>query len=252
VSARDVMRAVVMIVTSVGIGGGCLGAGGARCTIASDCEAGLVCSLEGVCATVAEVAASFDTRQAVDVITRDTSDTSEAEGDVAGCREVVGVFAAGQAPCPTAAEVRVVTGIALADSGHGLAQLASVANQVIADGFDKGEISLALHVDGELRAGCPASLAWMRGAADRHADCTAEFTDAMPFEIPNLVATRVEEASLDPATGRVTGLIDKAALIASMDPALRDVAEQLIVLDVDTDGDQVADMASAILDLTFE
>jgi hypothetical protein len=36
-----------------------------------------------------------------------------------------------------------------------------------------------------------------------------------------------------------------------MEPALRDVAERLIVLDVDTDGDQIPDRASAILDLTF-
>jgi len=230
----------------------CTQPAGEPCKVASDCDPGLVCGLDGICASFAVVNASFDTRATVDVITLDTAGAAETLApDGEGCRPVAGVFEPGTAPCEDAAEVRVVTGIVIASEGHGLAMLAGVANQVIADGFDKGEIPLALHIDGELRAGCATSLAWVRDAADLNADCTPVFSDAMPFEIPNLVSTKVERAVLDPVSGRLTGLIDKADLIASMDPALRDVAEQLIVLDVDTDGDQIADRASAIMDLSF-
>lgn len=249
------MRAVLVALSSslaVMVAGACTQPAGEPCKVASDCDPGLVCGLDGICATFAAVNASFDTRATVDVITLDTADATEtAAPDGEGCRAVAGVFEPGAAPCEEAAEVRVVTGIAIASEGHGLAMLAGVANQVIADGFEKGEIPLALHIDGELRAGCEARLAWIRGPEDRNADCTPVFSDAMPFEIPNLVSTKVERAVLDPLSGRLTGLIDKADLIASMDPALRDVAEQLIVLDVDTDGDQIADRASAIMDLAF-
>ena len=118
-------------------------------------------------------------------------------------------------------------------------------------GFDDGSLTLELWIDGSLAAGCARVLAWMRGPEDRNADCTAVFSDAMPFVIPGLVTTSVDHAQLDPETLVLTGLVDKAKLIESMAPELRDVAEQLITLDVDTDGDEVADMASAVIQITL-
>lgn len=244
------MRAVLSIAVGAPLIA-CGSAAGDPCTISTDCEPGLICSLEGVCATYEAVSASFDSTATVDVITPDTAPPRETVADAGGCRAVEGVFEASEPPCGEAAEVRTVTGIALAEEGHGLAGLASVANQVIENSFEAGEITLALHVDGELRDGCAASLAWIRTPEDRDADCTAVFSTSMPFDIPNLVSTSVDDAVLDPNTNRLTGIVDKAALIESMEPALRDVAERLIVLDVDTDGDQVPDKASAILDIGF-
>ncbi|MCA9517441.1 MAG: hypothetical protein KC635_21015 [Myxococcales bacterium] len=229
---------------------GCLRSDGESCRVDSDCGGGAICALDNVCRTVAAVEASLDTRQAVDVVTYDTVDTQGATGDATGCEPVAGVFDAATGACPEPTTKRTVTAIVIAQEG-GLAGLAEVANQVIANGFDDGSLTLELWIDGSLAAGCARVLAWMRGPEDRNADCTAVFSDAMPFVIPGLVTTSVDHAQLDPETLVLTGLVDKAKLIESMAPELRDVAEQLITLDVDTDGDEVADMASAVIQITL-
>jgi len=190
--------------------------------------------------------------QDVDVVTFDTAKPdSVADTNGSGCAAIAGVFAAGSAPCPVAPDVRQVTGLVIQDHDNGLAQLAGVANQVLANGFGNGDITLSLHIDGTFQAGCSYALAWVRTAADIHADCTPEFGDSMPLDIPGLVSTSVDYATLNPDTHVLTGLVDKQKLLLALDPALRDVADQLIVEDVDTDGDHVPDKASAIIAVQF-
>lgn len=245
-SATRTMLAVAVVALAGGAAG-CLRDGGERCQVDSDCGGGAICALDGVCRTVAAVEASLDTRQAVDVVAYDTVDTQGATGDTAGCAPVAGVFEATSGACAAPTRKRRVTGLIIASEGNGLAGLAGVANQVLANTFEDGTLTLELWVDGELTPACAHVIAWMRGPDDRNADCTAAFRDTMPLVIPELVTTSVEHAHLDPETLIVTGLVDKAKLLASMAPELRDVADSLITLDVDTDGDQVADMASAII-----
>jgi len=233
---------------------GCPESAGGACRLDSDCEGGLVCAFDGVCRTFAAVQASFDTVQAVDVVAFDTvkADTTATDDANGACAPVLGVFAAGSAPCPAAATILPVTGLVIAEEGNGLARLAAVANAVLADGFDQGTITLALHVDGTLAAGCTADLAWIRSAEDRHADCTPVFgADRMPLDIPSLVSTSVDFAVLDPETHILTGLVDKQALLLTLDESIRPVADGLIDEDVDTDGDDVPDKSSAIIQVLF-
>ncbi|PIE18403.1 MAG: hypothetical protein CSA66_04790 [Proteobacteria bacterium] len=248
-------RALLAASAAALLGACALGGEGAGCRVDSDCEAGLLCAPAGTCQSEAAVAASLErpgAADAVDVVSfTDTAATGGAGGDVTGCAPLAGVFEASQARCREPRVKLTVTGLVVLDSGAGLAQLATVANPVIAAGYDEGTLAMALWVDGEYAPGCPHALAWMRGQADRAADCTAVFSDSMPFEVPNLVSTAIEQAHLDPETNILRGLVDKAALLASMDEVLRDVADSLIVLDVDTDGDEVPDRASAHLEILF-
>jgi len=243
-SAR-VLTAATALIGAIALAG-CLAERGGPCQIDSDCQRGLVCGLDLHCQPLSVVRDSLDTRAPVDVVIRDTAgDTTPLDAE--GCAPVEGVFEASEPPCPAAASVRQVTGLTLASEGHGLAPLAQIANQVIAVGFDEGDIALALHVDGQLSPGCPAVLAWVATQDDILGDCTARYVGRMPFVIPNLVSTVVEDAVLDPATLVLTGLIDKQALLESMDENLRDVADNLIIEDTDTTGDGSPDKASAII-----
>ena len=231
----------------------CPEAEGGPCRLDSDCEGGLVCAFDGLCQRFAAVQASFDTVQPVDVTSFDTTpaDTAGAP-DASGCAPVANVFAAGAAPCPAAAEVRAVSGLVIAEEGNGLARLAAVANQVLANGFDQGDIAMALHLDGTLAPGCAVDFAWVRTPDDLAADCTPRFgKDRMPLDIPGLVSTSVDFATLDPETHVLTGLVDKQKLLARLDESIRAVADSLIDEDVDTDGDQVPDKSSAIIQVLF-
>jgi hypothetical protein len=213
---------------------------------------GLVCALDGVCRTRVEVEESFVITSDVEVITVDSEVAGEAEvGDVAGCTPVSGAFEAATAPCPAAPEVRVVKNLQLATEGHGLAQLAGVANQVLDNAYESGEAKLELRIDGSLDAGCTNILAWVRDERDVGADCVPLHTGTMPFEVPNLVEGVVEAAVFDQSTNLVHGRVDKETLIASLAPELQSVAQNLITEDVDIDGDSVPDRASVILELTF-
>ncbi|TNF37015.1 MAG: hypothetical protein EP329_04245 [Deltaproteobacteria bacterium] len=236
-----------------GSAGGCLEEAGQTCRLDSDCQAGLLCDLDGVCRAYTVVKASYDVVEDVEVTGCDTGGAADTvAADTAGCAAVAGVFEAGSAPCPEAATVRQVTALVIQDHDNGLADLAAVANQVLANGFSEGTITLALHVDGELTTGCPRTVAWIRGADDRNADCTPVFSDAMPLDIPNLVSTKVDGASVvqvDENTLTLRGLVDEQALLDSLDEALRDVADQLVVSDTDTDCDGSPDHASAVIEV---
>lgn len=224
---------------------------GHSCVLDSDCESGLVCSLDGVCTTFEAIAAAFDATPEITPLDGDTSNTSDVEAVTGTCTDMSGVFDAAIGACPEPARKLVVTAMVIDKDGNGLGPLAAVANSVIANGFRNGDITLALWVDGTFESGCDYASAWVRGPDDIHVDCTPVFSDEMPFEIPGLVSTKIEDAVIDPETGLVTGLVDKPALLLSIDEALRDVAENLIIEDVDTDGDQVPDRASVRMFVTF-
>ncbi|PKN57894.1 MAG: hypothetical protein CVU56_08685 [Deltaproteobacteria bacterium HGW-Deltaproteobacteria-14] len=237
------------LVAVLGLGlGGCPEDAGGTCRLDSDCAAGLVCDLDRVCRAYEAVKASFDVVQDVEVVGCDTGAPADTvAADTSGCAAIAGVFEAGAAPCPAAGTVREVTGLVIQDHDNGLADLASVANQVLANGFGAGDITLALHVDGSFEFGCPHVLAWVRSADDVNADCTPVFSGTMPLDIPNLVSTEVQRATLDPETLVLRGLVDKQALLLALDEALRGVTDQLVTEDTDTDCDGDPDMASAII-----
>lgn len=239
------------LVAALGLGlGGCPEDAGGTCRLDSDCAAGLVCDLDGVCRAYEAVKASFDVVQDVEVVGCDTgAPTDTVAADTSGCAAIAGVFEAGTAPCPAAGTIRQVTGLVIQDHDNGLADLASVANQVLANGFSQGDITLALHVDGSFEFGCPHVIAWVRSPADVNADCTPVFADTMPLDIPNLVSTEVQRSTLDPETLVLRGLVDKQALLLALDEALRDVADALVTEDTDTDCDGAPDMASAVIQI---
>ncbi len=140
----------------------------------------------------------------------------------------------------------------VAPSGHGAATVAEIGNSIIQAGFDEGQIPLAMWVDGSFEDGCEWGIAWIRDDADILDDCTAKFTDTMPFSIPQLVDATIYNAVFDPSTNRVTGILNREELLASIDPSIRETAGNFFINDVDTDGDGTLDHTSIILELTFE
>ena len=63
----------------------------------------------------------------------------------------------------------------------------------------------------------------IRDDADILDDCTAKFTDTMPFSIPQLVDATIYNVAFDPSTN-VTGILNREELLASIDPSIRETA----------------------------
>lgn len=235
---------------------GCLAGEGDSCRLDSDCSPGFLCGLGGACETFGAVQAHL-----ADVGTQPPSDTSSG-GDGAdaaplvdtantGCTKPAGVFEPGTGVCVDPALKRKVVMLQLAESGHAAANLGALGNGMIASGFEDQSISLELWVDGSLEVGCERTVAWIRTADDRLADCSVVFSQNMPFAIPELVEAIIYDAVFDPATQRVSGLLNKAEMLASMDAVIRETAGNLIAEDVDIDDDGVNDRTSVIVELTF-
>lgn len=232
---------------------GCLGASGETCRIDSDCGSGLVCSLERQCtayAVLAEQLAHPTTPDVSETVGGDdasevSSETAtETETDAGQCTPPSGTW-----PCAGPVAKRKVTNLVLADSGHGMARLADLANPIIESNFNDEKITLDLWIDGTLAAGCNATFAWVRNAADIGGapECLPTFVETMPFDVPGLVSATVYQAVLEPGTLVLTGLVNRDELVASMDPALQETAAGLIDVDVDTDHDGTNDRTSIIL-----
>lgn len=236
-------------------GAGCLGAAGQTCTIDSDCDSGLVCSLHGVCTAYAAMQEELAHPTAPDASdttggNADAADSTPAElgPDASPCTPPLGHWT-----CGGPANKRTVTNLVLAPSGHGMARLSDLANPIIESNFNDAKIALELWIDGTLGAGCDAPLAWVRTPDDVSAspECLPAFVGKMPFDVPGLVSAIVYQATLDPQTLVLTGLVNRDELIASMAPALRDTATGLIDVDVDTDHDGTPDRTSIILTVTL-
>ena len=243
----------------------CTVAHGETCQIDSDCDPGSLCSLDGLCETYDEVAANLEaiggyvasSGSSKDVVSEPDTTSSEetTPTDQTGpCTAAYGaIFTEASAkPCSEPSTKRVVTLLQIAEAGHGAVNAAGVGNGIIESGFEAGQVPLSMWVDGTMNDGCDWGIAWMRDEADRLDDCTATFTDTMPFSIPGILEAVIYEAEFDPKTNRVTGLIDKAEVLANLDESFRDVATKLFENDVDSDGDGVMDRTSVILELTFE
>ena len=130
-----------------------------------------------------------------------------------------------------------------------MARLSDLANPIIESNFNDEKITLDLWIDGTLAAGCSATFAWVRNAADVGGapECLPEFVETMPFDVPGLVSTTVYQAVLEPETLYLTGLVNREELVASMAPALQETATGLIDVDVDTDHDGTNDRTSIIM-----
>ena len=249
------MRSLSLLLILLGILGlgGCTVDQGKSCEIDSDCAPGTLCSLEGTCETFETVADIL--AHAGNSISTDAG-ALEAKGwdclEEGECTARKAVFESSTETCLEPAEKRVVSLLAIAETGHAAANLGTLGNGIIASGFEDGTIHLELWVDGDFGPGCEYTVAWMRSDDDRKADCTAVFTDTMPFSIPELVQATVYEAQFDPCANTVSGLLNKAEILASMDEAIRETAGNLIDEDVDSDGDGVNDRTTVILELTFE
>ena len=226
------------------------------CRLDSDCEAGLICHL-GVCATpgaVADALANAGANYTEDASATEASALAEvaasADADQVECKPPSGVFdVAGAAPCPEPVSKRPVTSIEIVKEG-GLTNLADLANPLIVNKIADGTIAVALWVDGTLAPGCTWKHAWIAG--DGHGisgDCTAKHTTTFPMPVPlgDVGIAVVEGAVYDPVTGVLTGLVDKEQLLEQVPEGLKETASKLVVEDVDTDGDQTPDRASATL-----
>lgn len=253
---------------------GCLAEQGEKCRIDSECEPGLVCGLQNTCQTFQQVYQYFHPPKP-DVVFSDTDgggqpdapdiDTpppdegaadngtpiDDAGPDGGGCPGPTEFFGPHDPPCPEPPEKRVVTGMTIAAEGHGAAGLAFVANGMLEEYFLQDKIYFEMWVDGTFEQGCSWQLGWWRRAEDRNADCSLIYTDIFPFEIPDLVVVKIYEAVVDPDTLVLTGYLDEQEMIDSMDPSMHEAADQMIELDLDTDGDQVPDKATIILTLSF-
>lgn len=245
---------------------GCLAEVGETCALNSDCEAGLICGLDGVCATPAAVqdALNLPPTGAPDVAeTPDAPPPAEtvgadAGGDIAApeCAASAGIFEAQSAgaTCAEPAQKLVVNHLAIVASPSGLGKIADLANPVVAEGFETGSSSLEAWVDGTWSPDCVSTVAWVTGPEDRNDDCTADYAEVFAFRIPAPIGdgiVQVEQPVYDIAAGQITGVVQEAVLLAAIADSLEQTADDIVEPDLDTDGDQVPDMLSVTLSIGF-
>ncbi|MCB9729050.1 MAG: hypothetical protein H6746_11290 [Deltaproteobacteria bacterium] len=233
----------------------CLSDKGERCAIDSDCSSGYACSPEGLCVTFEQLLESFSLKHGKpkDVIT--TKDTVVADSPEVGpdgdggatCKEPRGIFEPGAGPCLEPDQKIKVVGLCIAPSGHGTEGLAAVGNPILADQFSNDTFKLEAWIDGELGPGCHPTIRWLRDPSERKADCSVVHGDNVPIEVIGIIELFVESPVYDPVTHILTGIIDEDALLEAIDPAIKQIADNFIEKDVDTDGDSVPDKASVIV-----
>ena len=218
---------------------GCRAADGDTCTLDSDCQAGLVCArVEGGGRCLAPAAAlqaaalsSADAGSGATAGGADAAAGGETTGQPVGatcavwsqpttCEPPAGVFDAGAAPCAVPPVRCRATGLDLLAEG-GVAGLANAANLVLPE--KTTEIALGLMADGTVAPGCSPVLAWTIAGDGRNADCTPKFTDEVPFTIPGLVSFHIREASFDPASSVLSGVVSTQELLGSLLPSLRQI-----------------------------
>lgn len=258
-STRWVVGSGLSLALSLGVAfTGCANPEDAPCELDSDCEGGLLCGPESLCATPETVKAWYAAPPVHDTGTPVVTDTGPPKDsgppqDISAdaCQGPSGVFDAG-APCREPTQKKLVTAMLIAPSGHGLARVAQLGNPLIEDAILTGGLKIELWIDGEFNALCGPVLAWIGAPEDRRADCTAVHTDTFPFMLPDLMAADIRDASLDFATGVLTGWVDQQELLDSISPALRDTAASLLDLDLDKNNDGTPDAASVILNLTLQ
>jgi hypothetical protein len=122
---------------------GCGSDSGSECTIDSDCQDGLICSLTGTCMTPTEVAASL-------LKVDGTECTGAVECQSGSCKD--GVCRPPDFCTPSG--IRKVTSVIIDAEDNGIAKLAALANPVIADGIADGSIALELWMFSEITAVC--------------------------------------------------------------------------------------------------
>jgi hypothetical protein len=247
---------------------GCAATEGQSCRLSSDCSGGLVCS-DALCVTPEalrsamnpDVVAGADSGGSDVVVPR--SDAAPVAvthpcGDqpyqvqVLDCAPAQGVFDSEAAPCMEPASKHRVRSVVIDNTG-GLGPLATVANSYIASEIagDDPSINIELWRDGTLALNCPGPHAWVTRTEDIGEDCTATYQGRFPITIIGGAVAVVEGALFDLTTGKVTGTVDRQALVDQLPAGLQPVAQDLIVLDVDTDGDGTMDRASASLTVCF-
>lgn len=236
----------------------CLADRAATCAIDSDCSQGFACSPDKICVDFAGLLESF-TLHKPDKPVKDTSDLPDAAADVPNetgdtgptCKQPRGIFDPGTAPCGEPDQKLQVTSVCIAPSGHGTAGLAAVGNPILENQFAEGTFHLEAWIDGELGNGCNPTIRWIRALTDRRADCTIVHGDTMPIEVIGVIELFVQDPKFNPATGVMTGLIDEDAILAAINPAIKDIADSFMDKDTDTDGDGVDDKASVIVTIQF-
>ncbi|MEZ4268134.1 MAG: hypothetical protein R3F39_17350 [Myxococcota bacterium] len=236
----------------------CLADRADSCNIDSDCSQGFACSPDKVCVDFAGLLESFTLKKPPKPV-KDAVTTADAVPDSATdsgdsgptCKVPRGIFEPGAAPCGEPDEKLTVTSVCIAPSGHGTEGLAAVGNPILAGQFFDGTFTLEAWIDGELGNGCNPTIRWIRAPTDRLADCTIVHGDTMPIEVIGVIELFVQEPKFNPATGVMTGLVDEDAILAAINPAIKDIADNFIEKDVDTNNDGVDDKASVIVTIQF-
>ncbi len=207
---------------------GCGAEAGSSCTLDSDCDAGLICGLDGVCATAETVAHSLKKANS-EACAKDDQCQSGLCRD-GRCRPIDS--------CPPT-RTHTVTSVRLHDEGHGAAGLATLANSTIAEGIEDGSIKLELAVFSEIGTTCDDTCAWVTDTETVDSTCTFPFGTAFPVPVSFLKGpVLVNGFTYDLETGLLEGLLDPKQLASVL-------ADEL--LDVDTDDDGENDHASAKL-----
>lgn len=244
------------------------------CQLQSDCRSGLACSPAGTCVHFSELQdymedTEFRSPRPEFISEADLQEYLQEHGYVPGggggggggdtgrdgCEPPAGIFEASDGPCEPPSEVHTVSGLSIADEGHGLVGMAFIANLAIPDYIESGAIRIEVWIDGPFDRECEHVIAYAQTADDRLADCTVEGADTIELAFPGITEFTIVEPELDPLTLQLIGMVDKDEMLANVpggDATVLQVIDNGVTEDVDTDGDSVPDMASIVLTMLFD
>ena len=260
---------LLVLATASATVGGCGSAVGEACSVQSDCASGLLCQTH-ICVELATVVDALSYHpgcgpsEEPDVVSGEVALTATAAcvdqpyaRTVESCREAVGTFESTDGQCLDPWEKFQVSSMTMHATG-GMVKMAGVANGVLAAGLAQGNTHTEIWIDGDLAANCTPKLAWfLDPAVDRNADCSPKYTaDTFPLQMPVGVAPYpiavVRNATFDPKTGLLSGVIDPEELVQTLPESIQETGRGLILADVDLDKDGTNESASVELELCFQ
>lgn len=194
---------------------GCAAKAGGECTLDSDCGPGLICGLDGACASPEVVWEGLHDGGAI----------VEPE------------------ECQPDSKRRVET--LVVEPTGGFTRVAVLATNAMQGGLDSGKTVIELWVFGEPPTLCDESCRWVTADEQLKDDCTSFYGLGFPMPLPVGEGTVVVEITeFDTNTGVLKGLVIEQDLLDGVGPDLSPTVDDLIDLDVDTDGDGEMDRAS--------
>lgn len=205
--------------------GGCAGETGDECSVDSDCGSGLICDFDKTCKTSEAVNAALYPQ------------TPDASAETNG----------GEA-CGNDPAAKQALSVQVIETGTGLGAIGSLANPVIASGFDQ---IVLFYLEGEAGT-CPGDCTWFTDPGP--GDCGTAYTDTFPFRIPSPIGAdfvQIEAYSFDPVTGVLKGRATRDAIVAAISEATQEIVAKTLTPDIDADGDGTLESLSVDLQIGF-